>query len=80
MACYGLAFSGGFTNSLLGMDWNSYLQSEGANIAYPNGTVPDSAFTRTPPLPLPTNVLQPSIGKYIGFMATIYFVGETSTA
>lgn len=74
VACYGLAFSGGFTNSLIAMDWNSYLQAEGADIEYPDATVPNSAYGN-PRHPLPAGVVQPSLGKYIGFMALIYFIG-----
>jgi OPT family oligopeptide transporter len=73
VACYGLAFSGGFTNFLVAMDWPSYLQSlDGAS--YFNGTIPDDAYTQ-PPNPLPANVLQPSLGKSMGFMAIISFIG-----
>lgn len=75
VSCYGLAFSGGFTNSLLAMDWNSYLLAEGGAIQYPDGDVPESAFGN-PPSPLPPNVVQPNLGKYIAFMALIYFIGE----
>ena len=75
VACYGLAFSGGFTNSLVAMDWNSYLQAEGGEIEYPGTNVPDSAYSN-PPNPLPSSVVEPSIGKYIGFMALIYFIGR----
>lgn len=78
VSCYGLAFSGGFTNSVLAMDWNSYLRAEGGPIEYPNGTVPESAYGN-PPNPLPRNVVQPTIGKLIGFMAVIYFIGKIFT-
>lgn len=57
------------------MDWNSYLQSEGSTEQYGDGTVPATAYGN-PISPLPQNVVQPSIGKYIGFMAIIYFIGE----
>lgn len=76
VSCYGLAFSGGFTNSLIAMDRNSYLQSEGGPIQYGNGVVPASAHGN-PINPLPQNVIQPSIGKYIGFVAIIYFIGKS---
>ena len=75
VGCYGLAFSGGFTNALTAMDWNSYLRAEGGPIIYGDNEVPISAFGN-PPNPLPQNVVEPSIGKYIGFMALIYFIGE----
>ena len=74
VSCYGLAFSGGFTNSLLAMDWNSYLRTEGGG-SFPGGAAPESAFGH-PPSPLPPNVIQPTIGRLIGFMAVIYFIGE----
>ena len=57
------------------MDWNSYLQSEGSTEQYGDGTVPSTAYGN-PISPLPQNVVEPSIGKYIGFMALIYFIGE----
>lgn len=57
------------------MDWNSYLQAEGGPIQYGDGEVPASAYGN-PPSPLPRDVVQPSIGKFIGFMAIIYFIGE----
>ncbi len=78
VACYGLAFSGGFTNSLIAMDWNSYLQAEGGDIEYPNSDVPIHAYSN-PPKPLPANVVEPSIAKYMGFMALIYFIGRVYT-
>ena len=56
------------------MDWNSYLQAEGGEIEYPDSDVPINAFSN-PPQPLPANVVEPSIAKYIGFMALIYFIG-----
>lgn len=56
------------------MDWNSYLRSEGGAIAYPDGNIPEDAYTRNPPS-IPPNVIQPALGKYIGFMAVIYFIG-----
>lgn len=77
VSCYGLAFSGGFTNSLLAMDWNSYLLTEGG-ASFPGGSAPESAFGH-PPSPLPPNVIQPTIGRLIGFMAVIYFIGEHNT-
>ena len=74
VSCYGLAFSGGFTNSLIAMDWNSYLQSEGGEIEFPDSDVPISAYSN-PPRILPHDVIEPSIAKYMGFMALIYFIG-----
>ena len=56
------------------MDWNSYLQAEGGDIEYPDSDVPINAYSN-PPKPLPANVVEPSISKYIGFMALIYFIG-----
>lgn len=56
------------------MDWNSYLQAEGGEIVYPDSDVPISAYSNPPPN-LPSDVVEPSIAKYIGFMALIYFIG-----
>lgn len=77
VAVYGLAFSGGFTQSLLGMTWNAYLSSEGGPIQFPNENVPESVYGH-PPAVLPPDVIQPNLGKYIGFMALINFMGEAS--
>ena len=74
VACYGLAFSGGFSGALLAMDWNSYLQAEGGPIEYPDRDVPESAYTRNPAV-VPENVWQPELGKLIAFMAVIYLIG-----
>ena len=73
--CYMLSFAGGFTNSLIALDWNTYLKVEGGLAQFPNGTVPDSAYGH-PPEQLPKNVVQPGYLKYVAFMAVIYFVGE----
>ena len=70
-----LSFAGGFTNSLIALDWNTYLKVEGGLAQFPNGTVPDSAYGH-PPEQLPKNVVQPGYLKYVAFMAVIYFVGE----
>ena len=65
-----MACAGGFSSFLLGMDWNSYLQSsDGSELAGDN-----PPFGR-PPAILPENVIQPSLGRFIGFMFVIAFAG-----
>jgi hypothetical protein len=53
VACYSLAFTGGFTNYLIAMNWNTYVQTEGAETG---GEVGKPAY------PLPASVIQPSYG------------------
>ena len=51
------------------MDWTTYLQAEGSN--YPNA----ANLYLDPPAKLPADVIQPSLGKFIGFMFIIGFAG-----
>ena len=62
---YMLAFSGGFGNALLAMDWRAYDQVEGKGDG--KGDIPKI---------YPPNVLRPDLGKIIAFSALIYFIGQ----
>lgn len=64
----GCMHAGGFSSFLLGMDWTSYLQSDGG-AATPDGII------GMPPQNLPPNVVEPNLGKLIGFMFVIAFSG-----
>ncbi|KAK9803708.1 hypothetical protein WJX73_003954 [Symbiochloris irregularis] len=70
VAGYSLAFSGGFSSFLLGMDYTTYLQSSDGESSAPAN--PDYAFV---PRILPEDVIQPSLGRFIAFMYVIAFAG-----
>lgn len=56
VACFSLAFTGGFTNYLVAMDWNTYIQVDGAN---------SEGVPGKPVFPLPPSVVEPSYGALL---------------